>query len=120
MGIVLVILLLLVKPVGAYLAAVFSGRKTPVDRILDPVDSVIYRLSADGRRDQTHQQRHNRRDIQGALRYCASGTRVTHTIRKMMVNIASKAVSAISLGVFCRWAPPLNQNRSRRRLPAQG
>src|SRR5882762_6162279 len=43
--IVLAVLLLLVKPVGTYMAAVFMGKKTPLDRVLDPIDNAIYRVS---------------------------------------------------------------------------
>jgi K+-transporting ATPase ATPase A chain len=45
MVIVLAILLLLVKPVGTYMAAVFTGKTTPLDRVLDPVDNAIYKVS---------------------------------------------------------------------------
>src|ERR1700704_6775489 len=45
MIIVLAVLLLLVKPVGTYMAAVFTGKKTPLDRVLDPIDNAIYKVS---------------------------------------------------------------------------
>ncbi len=45
MLIVLVILLLLVRPVGTYMAAVFTRKPTRLDRVFDPIDSGIYRLS---------------------------------------------------------------------------
>jgi K+-transporting ATPase ATPase A chain len=45
MVIVLAILMLLVKPVGTYMAAVFSGKRTLLDRVLDPVDNAIYKVS---------------------------------------------------------------------------
>src|ERR1700716_3228757 len=45
MVIVLAILFLLVKPLGSYMAAVFMGKKSAVDRVFDPVDNAIYRLS---------------------------------------------------------------------------
>src|SRR6266853_6200448 len=45
MVIVLAILFLLVRPVGSYMAAVFMGKQSPVDRVFDPVDNAIYRLS---------------------------------------------------------------------------
>ena len=44
-AIVLAILLLLVKPVGTYMAVVFMRKKSPLDRVFDPVDNTIYRLS---------------------------------------------------------------------------
>src|SRR6267378_1129180 len=44
-AIVLAILLLLVRPVGTYMAAVFTGKKTVLDRVLDPVDNAIYKIS---------------------------------------------------------------------------
>jgi len=45
MLIVLVILVLLVRPVGTYMAAVFTRKPTAVDRVFDPIDNGIYRLS---------------------------------------------------------------------------
>jgi K+-transporting ATPase ATPase A chain len=45
MLIVLVILVLLVRPVGTYMAAVFTRKRTVVDRVFDPIDNAIYRLS---------------------------------------------------------------------------
>ncbi len=46
MLIVLVILFLLVRPVGTYMAAVFTRKPTRLDRVFDPIDSGIYRLRA--------------------------------------------------------------------------
>src|SRR5262245_10718438 len=43
--IVLLILLLLVRPVGSYMATVFMRKKSRVDRIFDPIDNAIYRVS---------------------------------------------------------------------------
>src|SRR5215471_12561232 len=43
--IVLVILFLLVRPVGSYMATVFMRKKSRVDRIFDPIDNAIYRVS---------------------------------------------------------------------------
>jgi len=45
MLIVLAILLLLVRPVGTYMAAVFTRKPSAVDRVFDPIDNGIYRLS---------------------------------------------------------------------------
>lgn len=45
MVIVLVILFLLVRPVGTYMAVVFTRKPTVVDRVFDPIDNGIYRLS---------------------------------------------------------------------------
>ncbi|MBV9580665.1 MAG: potassium-transporting ATPase subunit A, partial [Chloroflexi bacterium] len=53
-AIVLVLLLLLVRPVGTYMAAVFSGKRTWLDPVLNPVDNAIYKLSGV---DPTQQQR---------------------------------------------------------------
>jgi K+-transporting ATPase ATPase A chain len=44
MLIVLVILFLLVRPVGTYMAAVFMRKPTALDRVFDPIDNGIYRL----------------------------------------------------------------------------
>src|SRR5260370_10263497 len=41
---VLAILLLLVRPVGTYMAAVFTRKPTALDRVFDPIDNGIYRL----------------------------------------------------------------------------
>src|ERR1700730_2543823 len=45
MLIVLVLLFLVVRPVGAYMATVFMRKKSVVDRVFDPIDNGIYRLS---------------------------------------------------------------------------
>src|ERR1700738_3495845 len=45
MLIVLVILFLPVRPVGTYMAAVFMRKPSAVDRVFDPIDNGIYRLS---------------------------------------------------------------------------
>lgn len=44
-GIFLLIVTLLVRPVGGYLARVFSGERTWLDFLLRPVERVIYRLT---------------------------------------------------------------------------
>src|SRR5215831_1125660 len=44
-AIVLVLLLLLVKPVGLYMAAVFTGKRTWLDPVLNPVENAIYKIS---------------------------------------------------------------------------
>jgi potassium-transporting ATPase potassium-binding subunit len=41
----LVVVVLLVKPVGIYLLRVFSGEKTFLDPVLQPVERLIYRLA---------------------------------------------------------------------------
>ncbi len=41
----LAVLLLLVKPLGAYMARVYEGEHTLLDRVLGPVERLIYRLS---------------------------------------------------------------------------
>src|ERR1700738_5652903 len=45
MLIVLAILFLLVRPVGTYMAAVCTRKPSAVDRVFDPIDNGIYRLS---------------------------------------------------------------------------
>src|SRR4030088_1859095 len=45
MLIVLVILFLLVRPVGTYMAAVFTRKPSAGGRVFDPIDNGIYRLS---------------------------------------------------------------------------
>ncbi len=40
-----VILILLVKPLGAYMARVYQGERTLLSRVLAPVERLIYRLS---------------------------------------------------------------------------
>jgi K+-transporting ATPase ATPase A chain len=42
----LIVLFLLVKPLGGFIARVYAGERTPLDRILGPVERLIYRLSA--------------------------------------------------------------------------
>jgi len=52
-AIVLAIILVLVRPMGSYMYAVFTGKRTFLDRLLGPVDRVIYRI---GGIDPTVQQ----------------------------------------------------------------
>ncbi|MCL4545252.1 MAG: potassium-transporting ATPase subunit KdpA [Chloroflexi bacterium] len=50
----LVLLLLLTKPLGTYMAAVYAGRHTWLDPVLRPVESLIYRLCGiDAAQEQT-------------------------------------------------------------------
>src|SRR4030042_6886537 len=44
-AIFLVVLLLLVKPLGIYMARVYQGERTFLDRLLSPVERLIYRLA---------------------------------------------------------------------------
>jgi potassium-transporting ATPase potassium-binding subunit len=44
-GVFLALLAVFVKPTGLYLARVFSGEATPLDRLLVPLERVIYRLT---------------------------------------------------------------------------
>ena len=41
----LAVLLLLTKPLGVYMARVYSGERTFMDRILDPIERLFYRLA---------------------------------------------------------------------------
>ncbi len=41
----LAVLLLLVKPLGSYMARIYQGKRTFLDRVLGPVERFIYRLS---------------------------------------------------------------------------
>jgi K+-transporting ATPase ATPase A chain len=43
-GLYLVVLLVLARPLGLYMAAVFEGRPTFLSRLIKPVESLIYRL----------------------------------------------------------------------------
>jgi K+-transporting ATPase ATPase A chain len=52
-AIVIAIILLLVRPMGAYMYAVFTGKRTFLDRVLDPVDRLLFRI---GGVDPTVQQ----------------------------------------------------------------
>ena len=44
-AIYLIVLILLVKPLGGYMARVYQGEHTLLDRILGPVERMIYRLA---------------------------------------------------------------------------
>ena len=41
----LVVLILLAKPLGAFMARIYSGEPTFLERILGPVERLIYRLA---------------------------------------------------------------------------
>lgn len=43
-GFYLVVLLALVKPLGAYMARVYEGKSFGLDRVLGPFERLIYRL----------------------------------------------------------------------------
>jgi K+-transporting ATPase ATPase A chain len=47
--IVLAIIVALAIPLGRYMAAVFTNRRTVLDPVMDPVDNVIYRFSGENR-----------------------------------------------------------------------
>src|SRR5512139_1995861 len=44
-AIYLCVLILLVKPLGSYMARVYQGERTLLHRILEPVERLTYRLS---------------------------------------------------------------------------
>jgi K+-transporting ATPase ATPase A chain len=50
----LLVILLITKPVGVFLAQVFSGEKTFLDRLLRPIERLIYRLTGI---DEKHEMR---------------------------------------------------------------
>jgi potassium-transporting ATPase potassium-binding subunit len=45
LGLYLVVLIALVKPLGAYMARVYEGQSSRLDRIIGPIERLIYRLS---------------------------------------------------------------------------
>jgi K+-transporting ATPase ATPase A chain len=53
-GLYLVLLLAITKPLGVYMARVFSGEKTFIDPVLRPVERVLYRMTGV---DETHEMR---------------------------------------------------------------
>ena len=53
-GVFLFVIFLITKPLGAFLARVFSGEKTFLDRVLRPVERLIYRLTGV---DEKHEMR---------------------------------------------------------------
>src|ERR1700724_2178776 len=44
-GVFLLVIFLITKPLGVFLARVFSGEKTFLDWVLRPIEKLIYRLS---------------------------------------------------------------------------
>src|SRR6202790_15379 len=53
-GAFLLVIFLITKPVGVFLARVFSGEKTFLDRVLRPIERLIYRLTGI---DEKHEMR---------------------------------------------------------------
>src|SRR5450432_1187296 len=53
-GLYLLVIFLITKPLGIFMARVFSGEKTFLDRILRPIERLIYRLTGV---DETHEMR---------------------------------------------------------------
>jgi K+-transporting ATPase ATPase A chain len=41
----LLVVLILVKPLGTYMARVYSGERTPLDRLIGPIERLLYRLA---------------------------------------------------------------------------
>lgn len=48
------VVILLVKPLGGYMTAVFSGDRTPLSPILSPIERGLYRLAGTGEREEQH------------------------------------------------------------------
>jgi len=53
-GVYLILLLAITKPLGVYMARVFSGEKTFMDPLLRPVERLLYRMTGV---DETHEMR---------------------------------------------------------------
>jgi K+-transporting ATPase ATPase A chain len=53
-GFFLLVIFLITKPLGVFLAQVFSGEKTFLDRVLRPIEKLIYRLTGI---DEKHEMR---------------------------------------------------------------
>jgi K+-transporting ATPase ATPase A chain len=53
-GLYLLVIFLITKPLGIFMARVFSGEKTFLDRILRPIERLIYRLTGV---DEKHEMR---------------------------------------------------------------
>ncbi|NTU63154.1 MAG: hypothetical protein HGB05_07080, partial [Chloroflexi bacterium] len=45
LGLYVVVLIALVKPLGAYMAHVYEGQPIRLSRVLGPIEQLIYRLS---------------------------------------------------------------------------
>jgi potassium-transporting ATPase potassium-binding subunit len=58
LGLYMVVLLLLVKPLGAFMAAVYEGRRTFLSPVLGPVERTIYRLAGINELQETGWQRY--------------------------------------------------------------
>ncbi len=53
-GLYLILLLAITKPLGVYMARVFSGEKTFMDPVLRPIERLLYRMTGV---DETHEMR---------------------------------------------------------------
>jgi potassium-transporting ATPase potassium-binding subunit len=53
-GVFLLVIFLITKPLGVFLARVFSGEKTFLDPVLRPIEKLIYRLTGI---DERHEMR---------------------------------------------------------------
>ena len=76
-----------------------------LDQAVHAGDADRRQQAADGRRDQADEQRHEDEHRLRRVRVDANGCSVTTAIRKTIVKPASRMLSAISFGVFCRSAP---------------
>jgi len=48
------IIILLVRPLGGYMTAVFTGERTPLSLVLDPLERGLYRLAGTTEREEQH------------------------------------------------------------------
>jgi K+-transporting ATPase ATPase A chain len=68
-GVYFVLLLAITKPMGVYMARVFSGEKTFMDAVLRPVEQLLYRLTGV---DEKHEMRWTEYAIAMLLLSCVS------------------------------------------------
>ena len=97
---------------GGLHRAARHGDHVRLDHAVHAGDADGRQQRADGGRDQADEQRHQHGDRDRASparprRRCRARTAAAWRVasRKMMVSAASRMLSAISLGVFCRLAP---------------
>lgn len=78
-GVFFALLTALVKPVGLYLARVFCGEATPLDRLLVPVERLIYRLAG----IDTKQEMSWKRYAMSFLLFSFAGTLLLYVILRV-------------------------------------
>ena len=94
----LLIVLVLVKPVGGYLAHVFAGQKTWLDPALRPVERFIYALC----RIDAHQEMTGKQYTLAFLFFSLAGTLLLYAILRLQQFLPFYDPAHLTTPLTCR------------------